>query len=595
MSLNLKINKLLKEFETGNKLDSYKELQKIFKKNKRNNLLRYNLAVVQQQLNLNEEARLNYNYLIKIESNIKAMINLYNIDITEANYHNALLIINKILNIKQIENVHKDKAFILYKLNRIEESKNICLFYLKKNNKDLVALNIIGQCLFNEQNYDQAIKIFKNILQVEPKNLSALNSLGRSYHEKREVKQAEEYFLKALKVDDLSFYVLNNIAGFYREELDYEKAIDYFKKALSINPNNAYIYNNLAKIYFDLGNHEEAKKNSLKALKMKGDDGDIQKTLSFIYLKDHDFENGWNYFEGRLNLDEFVKKNEHIQKLNKKLYRSNNITNKKNNFLVVREQGVGDEILYGSMYGELLENIENVIIECDPRLLNLFKRSFPKYHKNFVELGKISNNINEFQKIDYVLYAGSLGKYYRKNINNFNKKSFIKIDQNNLNDMKIKLSIYQKKFKIGISWKSFNNRYAVDKSLKLKDFKNLFNRNDCDFFNLQYGDVNEEINIFNKNSKHNLITIKNIDLYNDFESIACLLKSLDIFVTISNSTAHLAGSLGVRTILIKPENYALFHYWNQKKNKTPWYNTVELIEKNKFLNEKKILDNLLNI
>ena len=531
MSLNLKINKLLKEFETGNKLDSYKELQKIFKKNKRNNLLRYNLAVVQQQLNLNEEARLNYNYLIKIESNIKAMINLYNIDITEANYHNALLIINKILNIKQIENVHKDKAFILYKLNRIEESKNICLFYLKKNNKDLVALNIIGQCLFNEQNYDQAIKIFKNILQVEPKNLSALNSLGRSYHEKREVKQAEEYFLKALKVDDLSFYVLNNIAGFYREELDYEKAIDYFKKALSINPNNAYIYNNLAKIYFDLGNHEEAKKNSLKALKMKGDDGDIQKTLSFIYLKDHDFENGWNYFEGRLNLDEFVKKNEHIQKLNKKLYRSNNITNKKNNFLVVREQGVGDEILYGSMYGELLENIENVIIECDPRLLNLFKRSFPKYHKNFVELGKISNNINEFQKIDYVLYAGSLGKYYRKNINNFNKKSFIKIDQNNLNDMKIKLSIYQKKFKIGISWKSFNNRYAVDKSLKLKDFKNLFNRNDCDFFNLQYGDVNEEINIFNKNSKHNLITIKNIDLYNDFESIACLLKSLDIFIT----------------------------------------------------------------
>ena len=64
MNLNFQINKLLKEFETGNKLDSYKELQKIFKKNKRNNLLRYNLAVVQQQLNLNEEARLNYNYLM---------------------------------------------------------------------------------------------------------------------------------------------------------------------------------------------------------------------------------------------------------------------------------------------------------------------------------------------------------------------------------------------------------------------------------------------------------------------------------------------------------------------------------------------------
>ena len=64
MNLNLQINNLLKEFETGNKLNSYKALQKIFRKNKNNNLLRYNLAVLQQQLNLNEEAKINYNYLI---------------------------------------------------------------------------------------------------------------------------------------------------------------------------------------------------------------------------------------------------------------------------------------------------------------------------------------------------------------------------------------------------------------------------------------------------------------------------------------------------------------------------------------------------
>ena len=66
MNLNFQINKLLKEFENGNKLKSYKELQKIFRKNKNNNLLRYNLAVIQQNLNLNEEAKINYKYLIFI-------------------------------------------------------------------------------------------------------------------------------------------------------------------------------------------------------------------------------------------------------------------------------------------------------------------------------------------------------------------------------------------------------------------------------------------------------------------------------------------------------------------------------------------------
>ncbi len=595
MNLNLQINKLLKKFETGNKLESYKELQKIFKKNKQNNLLRYNLAVVQQQLNLNEEARLNYNYLIKIEKNLKAMINLYNIDIIESRYKEALDTINKILKLEQIDNVHKDKAFVFYKLNRIKESKEICIFYLKKNDKDLVSLNIIGQCLFHEGKYDESIKIFEKILEIDPKNLSALNSLGRTYHEKREAVKAEKYYLKALEINKLSFYVLNNIAGFYREELNYDKAINYYEQALSINPNNAYIYNNLSKIYFDLNNHKEAKKNSFKAMEMKRDDGDIKKTLSFIYLKDHDFDKGWNYFEGRLDLDDFVKKNDYVQKLNNKIYRLNIVKNKKNKFLIVREQGVGDEILYSSMYEDVLEDLENTMIECDPRLLNLFRRSFPKYRNSFVELGNITNNETKFKEIDYVLYAGSLGRYYRKNINNFHNKSFIKIDEINFENIKNKLSIYQKQFKIGISWKSFNNRYAIDKSLNLKDFENLFNLSDCDILNLQYGDVKDEIYKFNKNSKNKLLTVKDIDLYNDFDSIASLLKSLDIFITISNSTAHLAGSLGVKTILIKPENYALFHYWNQKTDKTPWYNSIKLIEKNKFLSKIEVLNNFLDI
>ena len=67
-------------------------------------------------------------------------------------------------------------------------------------------------------------------------------------------------------------------------------------------------------------------------------------------------------------------------------------------FLILREQGVGDEILYSSMYGDLLKNVENITIECDPRLLNLFKRSFPEYSNRFVELGSISNEDYKLEK-----------------------------------------------------------------------------------------------------------------------------------------------------------------------------------------------------
>ncbi len=595
MNLISQINNILKRFEKGDKLESYKELQNIFKKNKDNNLLRYNLAVIQQNLNLNKEARINYNHLIKVEKNLKAMINLYNMDIVEANYYEALNTIETILKIKTIENVHKDKAFVLYKLNRIEEAKKICIFYLKKNNKDLRSLSVIGQCLFNQGIYDEAIKIFENILEIDSKNLSALNSLARTYHEKDEKVKAEEYYLRALKIDKSSFYLLNNIAGFYREELSYNKAINYYKQALLVNPNNAYIYNNLAKIYFDLNDHKEAKKNSFKALEMKNNDGDIQKTISFIYLKDHDFENGWNYFDGRLNLEDFREKNNYVKKLNKKIYRSSNLNNKAGKFLIVREQGVGDEILYSSMYGDLLQDIDNTVIECDPRLLNLFKRSFPKYSEKFVGLGTITNDDQKFKKIDNIIYAGSLGRYYRKSIKDFKNYSFLKVDKKKFEEMQKILSIYKKKYKIGLSWKSFNNKFASDKSLNLKDLYEIFNLSNCDIFNLQYGDVEDEVYSFNNIAKNKLLNIKDLDLYNDFEGIASLLKSLDVFVTISNSTAHLAGALGVKTILIKPENFAVFHYWNQKTDNTPWYDSIRLVEKEKLLNDSEFLNKILEI
>ena len=58
-----------------------------------------------------------------------------------------------------------------------------------------------------------------------------------------------------------------------------------------------------------------------------------------------------------------------------------------------------------------------------------------------------------------------------------------------------------------------------------------------------------------------------------------------MFITVSNSTAHLAGALGVKTLLVKPINHASYHYWNYPDYKTPWYNNVMMI--NKKMNEAK--------
>ncbi len=588
INLDTKINNILEEFKSGNKLQAYEKLKLILNKNIKNLKLRFNIAVLEENLNLNEQARINYNYIIKKEKNFKALVNLYNLDIKEEKYENAISTIEAALQINnELDFVIKDKAFVLLKLNRVDEAKKICNLLLLKNKKDLDVLNVLGLCFLTTKDLKRSKEIFEEIISYDKQNISALNSLGRLYHEKRESFLAEKYFLKALDVNQNSYHVLNNIAGFYREEGYYEKSIEFYLKALKLNPNNAYILNNLSKSYFDTNDYTSAKDYALKAFKLNNHDGSIQKILAFIHLRDQDYETGWSYFDGRLNNLEFEERNDSIIRMRNKLYTKKYIKKNKK-ILVLREQGVGDEILYGTMYKDLLMDLDGVCIECDKRLLNIFKNSFKEHKSKFVKLGSISNNKNKLDSFDNVIYAGSLGKFYRKNINSFKVKKYLKAEKEKIEKISLYLKNFKNKFNIGISWKSFKNRYSNEKSLKLEDFKKIFENKNCNFINLQYGDIDSELSDFVRDNKVSIITHKEIDLYNDFDNIAALLKNLDLFLTVSNSTAHLAGALGVNTFLIKPTNHALFHYWNQKEAHTPWYKSIELIDKESLKNKDLI-------
>ncbi len=594
MDYTKSINAALREFSIGKKDVAYKKLKKIFNNNKDNDLLRFNLAVIEQSLNLNKNAIENYRYLMEKTNNYKAMINLYLLNIKEENYTEALEIINRLIfSYDEINTIIKDKAFILLKLKKYDESINICKNYFKKT-KDINFLNILGLNYFEKKLFKKSEEVFKRALEVEGDNPFILNSLGRIYHEKRDSKNAKKYLERAFEIRDDSFEIINNLAGFYREEGNYKQSIDLYLRALRVNPNNSTIINNLAKAYFDTGKLNTAEEYCKKALNINENDGNIKKILSLIYLRKQNYKDGWYYFDGRLNLSDFVERNTSINLIRKKLFHKKRL-DRDMKLLVLREQGVGDEILYGTMYRDLLDSCENVTIECDQRLKNIFVNSMPKYKKSFVNEGEISLKQNLINRYDFALYAGSLGKFFRNKIEDFNNDPFLSADKNLIIKIKKHLRDLEGKINIGLSWKSFKNRYASEKSLVLEDLKEILSTKNCNFINLQYGEVEDEIKKFNIEFSKNIFTIKDIDLFNDFDGLAALLKNLDLFITVSNSTAHLAGALGVKTLLIKPKDHAIFHYWNQPGNTTPWYKTITFLEKSDILSGKDILNKYLSI
>ena len=587
------INQILKEFSFGDKNKAYNNLKKIFDKNRSNYKLQFNLAVIQHSLGKYEEAKENYKILIGKKKDRKVIINLFAIYLLQENYNEALDLIN-ILYVENIESVAvaKEKAFVLYKLKKYDESTSICFSILKKNKSNVDIINIIGFNYFEKQNFKESEKFFKKTLRIEPNNIVALNAIGRLYHEQRDTVNAEKYLLKAYKLKRDSYEIINNLANHYKEILKYKKAIVLYTKALKYDKKNPTILNNLAKTYFDISDLDKAEYYCKKALMLSNDDN-IKMILSLIYLKKQKYSKAWKYFDGRISSENFAKKNILIGKIREKANDKKNL-NQDSKILILREQGIGDELLYGTMYKDIFRLWKNVTIECDKRLINLFKNSFKENKEQFVKLGSISENSSALSKYDFVFYSGSLGQYVRNNINNFKSGIYLKADEYLVTKSIDLLKKSKKKYNIGISWKSFNNRYTKEKSLSLNEVINLLKNKDYNFINLQYGDVSKEIYNINKKLNNKISLVKDLDIFNDFDYLSGVLKSIDLFISVSNSTAHLAGALGVKTLLIKPESNAIFHYWNQKNERTPWYSSVKLVTKNTFLKNKNLVEDFLN-
>ena len=117
MNLSNRLNSILKDYSTGEKTSAYKKFKKIYLQNNKDIKLRYNLAVMQQELGLLDEAESNYISLIKHSEDVKYKNNLYNLYIAKEFYQNALEIINSIQlkNLSLIQ-VNQDRAYILYLL-----------------------------------------------------------------------------------------------------------------------------------------------------------------------------------------------------------------------------------------------------------------------------------------------------------------------------------------------------------------------------------------------------------------------------------------------------------------------------------------------
>ena len=264
--------------------------------------------------------------------------------------------------------------------------------------------------------------------------------------------------------------------------------------------------------------------------------------------------------------------------------------NKINKLAIISEQGLGDQILFGSMFKDLIKINTKIKIIINKRLINIFTRSFKDFE--FIDnsdSSKIDQLITENYKF---IYAGSLGQYFRRSITDFSGKSFLKVDSQKVKKYKSFLTKQGFKKYVGISWKS-SAKNRGEKSVQLKNLISLFDLKDIGFVNLQYGDNNNDLKDINLLEK--IINISDLDLYNEIDDVIALIECLDLVVTTPNVNVHFAGAIGKSCMVLSPLYNEVFMYSDLNDGKCEWYkNQKTMVIENNLDSTLLKMKNLIN-
>ena len=240
--------------------------------------------------------------------------------------------------------------------------------------------------------------------------------------------------------------------------------------------------------------------------------------------------------------------------------------------LLWSEQGLGDEILHGSMLPDIIGRTGSIVLEVEPRLVRLFARSFPAMQV----IGLRPELYNG--RVDVQEPLGGLGHYLRPGWEAFpcRDHGYLIADAARANKLRTHLTRDGRSV-VGLSWISKAPFGGKSKSARLSDFAPLLRMPGLRFVDLQYGDTSEERAAIERDTGVRVERLPDIDTMNDIDGLAALITACDAVVTVSNTTAHLAGALGRPTWVMVPHGHARIWYWFRDRPDSPWYPRVRVL------------------
>ena len=386
------------------------------------------------------------------------------------------------------------------------------------------ALMLIGYLFQRAGRHGLAAAILKRATQIAPQRGELWAGLGVSYQRMGDEIRARQMFQEGARRGDNKYE--HEIATTYLEEADFARAERYARRVLQANQKHSGAW----------------------------------MTLGYASLAQGDWETGWKGYAHTL-----------ASEWRKEIIIGDEVRwdgSKGRHVFVYGEQGLGDEILYTSCVPDLIRDSASVVLECDPRLEGLFRRSFPQAAVYGTRLKQGVEWPNQHTITHRVGVAG-LPQFYRPSPQACPGVPWLVADPERRLQWRALLDSLGPRPKVGICW-SGGRRWTKGKAraVGLEALRPLIEGFDADWISLQYKDPTAEIEASGLPVRHWRRAVES----DDYDDTAALVAELDLVVGIHTTVHHVAGALGVPGVILVPSRPS----WNYALPSFPWYRSARL-------------------
>lgn len=384
--------------------------------------------------------------------------------------------------------------------------------------------------------------------------------------------------------------IWSNLGVLHRRAGRYDMALRAQERAVAIVPDARNVQINLANILSDLGHYDASiavRKTLLngapddlnqvamigRCLRGKGDyagamdflndqvanhpdDAELQIQLAFAQLGARDYVPAFTNYKARWHTGELTPRDQTIPE-----WQGEPLDGK--TLLVLPEQGFGDAILFARFLPVLRDIGGTVHFVCEKPLARLFDGLRGADH---VKIGH-----RRGEPGDYWINMMDLALLHFERYDDVPAPVSLAVPSDSVARAKAIVAPHRDKFRVGVAWTgSETYRGNAFRSFSHRDFLQLVDIPGVQLFSLYKGPALDAY----KADGTDAFIIDTAGTDRDFADCAATMQQMDLVVTSDTATAHLAGSLGIETLVAL--HWDPFWVFSHHGDRTEWYPAMRL-------------------